>query len=1352
MPRGARLLLKRLLGGLLALALLLAAAAGAVAALLGSAGGTAWLLGRVPGLTVDAPQGALVGDFAARSVVWRRGADTVRVTGLRWQGLHLGWRQLTIANLQADALDLALAPAPPAATPTPVPTELRLPLDVDVDVGRLRLGTLSLHGAPLVGTLDASLQLGQREHRLRVASLQWQQLRLKGAATLGATAPLALQAQLQVDGAAPDADLPPWQGRLELKGPLAALAAQGRLDAAGQHLQLKARLAPFAAWPLAALQADASELDLAALLRDAPHTALSGEARVQETAGAKTPQLDAALSLVNGRAGRWDAHALPVRSLAFELGGLAPDAVHQALVLRALKAELGTRAQAAGTLTGTGQLRADGGWQLDARLAGLQTEKLDAQLAALSLDGRVQLGGTAAGVYRVVADIAGNAAGAGTAKAGPPAASVNKSALAATPAKPGPSAPIAAALKLDASWQPHGPGGEQRVEVATARLTAGPGSASASGSASFDAQRWRTRLRVAADHLDLRRFVRGAPDSAWARGEHALNLDGSAELAGTRADLDDPLHRWPGGQAHLTLRPSLLAGAPLQGRLAAAGRELHAQLDAGGNHVAIDAHAEPGAIDAHATLDAPALAGLDALSALTGHRFRGALQGQLHVAGSTTTPWRSDGALTLHDVGVDGAATAHVADARLRWQLATALDAPLALDATLDQAQWQDRKLDHAELKLDGTLRAHHLALDVRAAGHALTLALDGHGDAAARRWRAHVAKLDSPGLATTAGLDLDVSFDAQGQPVAASLAPGRLRVGPASLAWQTARWAAPLHEGAPPDVALELALEPLAVAPLLAQQQPDMGWGGDLQVSGHASLHTLPQAAADIHLERASGDLSLRDDRGTRALGLKRVALGALLRDGHWALTAAFDGSDWGQLAARAELASPGLVPARDAALTGRVDARVADLASLGAWLPVGWRLGGALTAGVTLAGRADAPLVRGELAGTGLAARNRLLGVDVHDGRLQLALDGQQARLDAFDAQAGDGRFSATGTAELGGAPAAHLQLDAKQLTLLQRVDRRLVVSGTTTLQLDASALQLGGKLRVDAGLFDFSHSDAPTLSSDVYVLRPGDDGGPPPAPSESARKTRIALDVDLGDALQVRGHGFDARLAGTLRLSQEPGQNNGQPRLVGRVRTVGGHYAAYGQKLDITRGGVAFDGAYDNPRLDILALRPDLDQAVGVAVGGTAQSPLVRLYADPDMSDTDKLSWLLLGRASDGLGRTDMALLQRAAVALLSGEGDSPSGKLISRLGLDELSLRQSDDATTHDTIVGVGKQLSKAWYVGYERGLNATTGSWQLIYRLAQRLTVRAQTGDDNAIELIWQWRSATPAPAASREEP
>jgi translocation and assembly module TamB len=226
-------------------------------------------------------------------------------------------------------------------------------------------------------------------------------------------------------------------------------------------------------------------------------------------------------------------------------------------------------------------------------------------------------------------------------------------------------------------------------------------------------------------------------------------------------------------------------------------------------------------------------------------------------------------------------------------------------------------------------------------------------------------------------------------------------------------------------------------------------------------------------------------------------------------------------------------------------------------------------------------------------------------------------------------------------------------------------------------------------------------------------------------------------MGDKLRIRGHGLDAGLRGDLRLTTPA---NGRLAVDGSLRTVDGTYQAYGQKLTIDRGILTFTGPVENPRLDIEATRPDVDVRVGVLVTGTAQVPRIRLFSDPEMSDLDKLSWLVVGRASEGVGGADTALLQRAALGLLSGEGPGTTDRLTQAIGLDSISVRQGE-GETKETIVSVGKQISKRWYVGYERGLNATTGSWQLIYRIAQRLSIRAQAGGDNAIDLNWslRWR-------------
>ena len=375
----------------------------------------------------------------------------------------------------------------------------------------------------------------------------------------------------------------------------------------------------------------------------------------------------------------------------------------------------------------------------------------------------------------------------------------------------------------------------------------------------------------------------------------------------------------------------------------------------------------------------------------------------------------------------------------------------------------------------------------------------------------------------------------------------------------------------------------------------------------------------------------------------------------------------------------------------------------------------------------------------------RNFLQGVNVSEGDVLISLQGSSARIERFTARAGAGNIRLEGNASLGEAPKAQVKLTADKFQLLGRVDRRIVASGQAQLRLDKETLALDGDFNVDEGLIDFTRSDAPTLASDVEVVRAKGVASPAAAASAAAspvngptsasgRNVALNLNVTLGERLRVRGRGLDTGLRGDMKITS-PG---GRMTVNGSVRTADGTYAAYGQKLTIDRGVISFNGPVDNPRLDIEATRPNIDIRVGVIVSGTAANPRIRLFSEPEMREIDKLSWLVMGRASDGLGRNDTALLQRAALALLAGEKGGVTDQITKAIGLDDVSVRQTDGAV-RETFVSLGKQLSSRWYVAYERGLNATTGNWQLIYRIAQRFTLRAQAGDDNSIDVIWTWR-------------
>jgi translocation and assembly module TamB len=410
---------------------------------------------------------------------------------------------------------------------------------------------------------------------------------------------------------------------------------------------------------------------------------------------------------------------------------------------------------------------------------------------------------------------------------------------------------------------------------------------------------------------------------------------------------------------------------------------------------------------------------------------------------------------------------------------------------------------------------------------------------------------------------------------------------------------------------------------------------------------------------------------------------------------------------------------------------------------------LTGELATMAQVGGRFGEPTYTGELSGKGLGVRNLLQGVNVTEGHLLVRLAGGSAQIETFALRGGDGRLEVSGNANLGSTPSARLKIEAEHFRVLGRVDRMVTASGQAELALTVQTSKLDGRFHIDEGLFDFTRGDAPSLDEDVTVL------GRETVPTEGTRDANAArasaaaasgrpqrfvmgVDLDLGQQLHVRGRGLDTGLTGQVRITN-PG---GRLAVQGSIESVGGTYVAYGQKLQIERGVVAFSGALDNPRLDVAAVRPNLDTRVGVLVTGPLQGLRVRLFSDPEMSETDKLSWLVLGRASEGLGRNDTALLQRAAVALLAGEGEAPTDALMRKLGIDELTLKQSD-GDVRETVVSLGKQLSRRWYLGYERGVNATTGTWQLIYRAAQRFTLRMQSGLENSLDLIWTLRLQQP---------
>jgi len=1363
-----------LAGLLLALALPVAA----LVALLRSETGTAWLLGQVPGLALEGLQGSLLGPgLAVDRLRWQGSAGQLEIEALSLRAPHWRpwpapgqWLGLAADGLQARRVRWVSTPST-EPTPMAAPPSLALPvqLDTPVQVGRLEIDGLGpIEGLAFRLTLGAD---GGAAHLLeglrgQVAALRVQDGRLR-IATAG---PLDLDAQLALQSA--DGAALPWQAHIRTGGPLSALRLDAELRSGDRAaVDLSAALRPFDPRPLASARLRTDGLDLSAidaalpqtrlqgelLLADAPAAAASGAA----SAGGASLPVTLKADLRNAAPGPWDGHRLPVASLQLQARG-ALDAP-QRIDIGQFALVLHDGQQDAGRLEGSGRWQ-DHRLTLDLLLAALQPRRLDARAPAMTLGGPVSLAvdglpspdpAAAAPPGPLAVDLQGRLSGRGA------------------------PAPEDVAVELQAHWQP------DHISLQKTQARAG----SARASLSLDARRgddgrWAVRSDGELTDFAPTRWWQ-ALQTAGAQAGDRLNGRWHADLRGPvpagSADWSTVLPRWE-GEARLEVGDSTLAGLPVSAdlRLARAGSApatAAGRLTAGGNSATLDGQADAtgsGAADRWTLqVDAPALAALAPLMrrlpALADWAPQdGQLQGRVEVQGRWPT-LRSQGEARLSRLQAGELA---IASARARWDLDLAAGGtPWAIDLQAQGLRYRAQQADSVLAQLEGRPEAHRWT--VRAAtplqpppalvqglgataADGTRLALEGEGrwqpaGGGGGQWTGEIRNLavaawtgEPPPAAgdRTAGdwlhaprLRATVDIGPGGRLLRLQTDAGQATlVGGIALDWDTI-----VYDAATGFLDARARIAPFQVAPLLQRWQPDLGWQGNLQVQASVELSARERFDADIVIERSAGDLQVRDAAGAvMPLGLTDLRLGLSAHDGAWYFTQALAGKTLGELGGLLQVHSAPTRrwPAPEDPLSGSVQLRVASLGVWGAWVPPGWRLEGEVQTIARVGGRFGAPKLDGELRGTRLGARNLLEGLHVRDGELDLRLDGDQATIRQFTLRAGEGQLDVTGGGTLGEAPSMKLHLAARKFQVLGRVDRRLIASGDADLTLDGKALTASGQFDVDEGLFDVSRSDAPSLDGDVVVVRPGDRRNARPGGGEEDAKfaTDLALTINLGDQIRVRGRGLDTRLDGRLRVTM-PG---GHLAVRGAVRTVGGTYAAYGEKLEIERGRIVFVGEPDNPRLDVLALRPDMDVEVGVLITGTAQSPRVRLHSNPEMSDTDKLSWLVLGRDPDSLGRTDMALLQRAAVALLAGQGEGPGDALARNLGLDTLSLSQTE-GDNPDTVITLGRQLSQRWYVGYERGVNATAGTWQLIYRAAKRFTLRLQSGLDESLDAIWIWR-------------
>lgn len=426
----------------------------------------------------------------------------------------------------------------------------------------------------------------------------------------------------------------------------------------------------------------------------------------------------------------------------------------------------------------------------------------------------------------------------------------------------------------------------------------------------------------------------------------------------------------------------------------------------------------------------------------------------------------------------------------------------------------------------------------------------------------------------------------------------------------------------------------------------------------------------------------------------------------------------------------------AKDGKLEGNITAHLPSLRVLQAAFPDLGLTDGSAQLQFKLSGSRTAPQVTGEGRIQQATLDIEPLGIQLQSLDIDVRSRNDRSLHIEAQARSGDGTLNAQGDLALpqGGGWGGKFSLVGNQAQLVRLP--RAVITGNPDLHvtMDDTGGVVEGRIQITrANLTPQAGRPQVTLSNDIVVV--GRDQTPQVARNPMGWRAKVT--IDLGDHTEFKGYGVDGRLSGSISLDAPPHQPT---RATGSIEIHDGQYSLYGRTFDITKGQLVYTGGpIDNPGIDVEVGRKVQEVSVSLAVTGPLVNPQLKLSSTPAMSDTDKMSYLLLGRPASQASGAEAGVLLRAAASLIpGGTGKGVSRKIESTLGLDTLEV-QSDSAESNGASLVLGKYLSPKLYVSYVTGIQQAVDVFRVRYELAKHWLLRAESSTrESGGDLLFKW--------------
>ena len=498
----------------------------------------------------------------------------------------------------------------------------------------------------------------------------------------------------------------------------------------------------------------------------------------------------------------------------------------------------------------------------------------------------------------------------------------------------------------------------------------------------------------------------------------------------------------------------------------------------------------------------------------------------------------------------------------------------------------------------------------------------------------------------------------------------------------------------------------------------------GTLEGSGKIQRNAAGSLTGNASITSPQGHFTYHEHPEQPALSYTGLALNAALSPGNQQITlrAALNGN--GRLDGQI-----GITGAQEA-LDGQIGLHLDNLGFVNLFTDALVNVKGRLDGDFKLGGTLAEPSITGQAGVDGFAAEVPDAGLKLTEGKLTVSAANTRQLDIRGSVQSGKGALAIDGVAGLDAQTPTSVTLKGSAFTAIDIPAAKVIISPDVLVRRDAQGINATGSVRLDSAdvnLDKLPGGGVNKASPDIVIV-----DQPQPAANSGATPITASIKVDLGQHAHLVGMGLDGHLSGVLTVDERPGRSStGQGQVA-----VNGTYKAYGQNLQIQQGVLLFASTpIDNPGLNIRALRSltptatvDQGQQVGLQITGTAQRPILSVFSNPVMDQSDALSYLVTGKPLSQVKGSEGSMVDAAAQALGSATGNLLAKSIGSKLGIDDIGV-SSNDALNGSSAFTVGKYLSPRLYLSYGVGLFEPGQVITLRYRLSTRWSFEAQNATD-----------------------